>query len=430
MYQNWANAKGIHTSSDPDIWAVDFTAHPLLDPDFPRKRSRLLHLTRLTFRRIMKNDEAYRVELSRLYNPTGSLSHQENTLAMLTTRSAGYLRETDVYLASTIDLLPEKSRSAVRPSIEVMQCNDVRELMRLSFHGGSDIVRFEARRKLCLSQMLLQIEQSRVVQDGPRHLNHFENLLAGGLWCHTQQVHDMTVGYHLDDDGQRINYSARPAPGDQQWNFRSTFLQKKTSSRIISVDVLYYNCRFKRSVIPLGFEVVDGSRRVTERVRWGGMKQQSSGSILSKMIRKGINHPGEIADIIGAMFIVNDNDGMNDLLEMMDAVMGTPFGWRNITDTQKDQISGSSLNTYSSKGFKVFKGDVDILISGQAPGQPPYRFPVEIQIFTIEGYLRTVCGTHEASHRALKLRQFLFGLVPRIFPKDIYGGDWLKLDLS
>ena len=63
------------------------------------------------------------------------------------------------------------------------------------------------------------------------------------------------------------------------------------------------------------------------------------------------------------------------------------------------------------------------------PGRPtPYRFPVEVQVFTLESYLRTVCGSHEASHLALKLRQFLFGLVPKLFPARIYGRDWLKMD--
>jgi hypothetical protein len=53
---------------------------------------------------------------------------------------------------------------------------------------------------------------------------------------------------------------------------------------------------------------------------------------------------------------------------------------------------------------------------------------VEVQIFTLESYLRTVCGTHEASHVALKFRQFLYGLVPKIFPRKIYGSDWLRSD--
>ena len=75
----------------------------------------------------------------------------------------------------------------------------------------------------------------------------------------------------------------------------------------------------------------------------------------------------------------------------------------------------------------MFKGDVDVLTS-EAGGGTPYRFPVEVQIFTLESYLRTVCGAHEASHLALKLRQFLFGLVPKIFPRRIYGADWLRTD--
>ena len=72
MYQSWVDATKIHNDATGDIWAVDFTAHPLLDPDFPRKRSRLLYLTRLTYRRILEDEAAYRDELARLFHPPGS----------------------------------------------------------------------------------------------------------------------------------------------------------------------------------------------------------------------------------------------------------------------------------------------------------------------------------------------------------------------
>ena len=121
----------------------------------------------------------------------------------------------------------------------------------------------------------------------------------------------------------------------------------------------------------------------------------------------------------------------DDLLALLDSCIGAPFGWRNITDTlteHEEAARGVALNTFSSSEFKVFKGDVDLLVqSGQNP-DVPYRFPVEIQIFTLESYLRTVCGAHDASHLALKLRQFLFGLVPRVFPREIYGSGWLELE--
>ena len=69
---------------------------------------------------------------------------------------------------------------------------------------------------------------------------------------------------------------------------------------------------------------------------------------------------------------------------------------------------------------------MDLLFPGRFPGQAPYRFTVEIQVHTLESFLRTVCGSHHANHLALKLRQFLLGLVPVLFPARIYGTEWLQ----
>jgi len=407
--------------------AVDLSAHPLLDPAFPQQSSRLLYLVRMTFRRILKSDQDYSRELSRLFFPTQAEPDQTPNLKALLARTAEYLREADIYLASTIELLPATSLAAVMPLPLITECLDVRDLMGISIHGDSPRLRYEARRKLALSLYLLQIDQSRSVQDGDRHKAHFEDILNEGLWRHTKQIHDVQIGYHIGADGKNINYTTRPERGDRLWDFRSTYIEKQRNGRAVGLDVLYYNCRFKRSVTPISFEVVDGTRRVVENVRWSEMRQETSGSILSKMIRKGVNNPDEIGDIIGAMFIVNDNDALTDLLVLLDSCIGTPFGWRNVTDTLHVNPSGPALNRFSSKDFKVFKGDIDVLCEDEGRGAP-YRFPVEVQIYTLESYLRTVCGAHEASHLALKLRQFLFGLVPKLFPADIYGDEWLDLD--
>jgi hypothetical protein len=427
MYQSWVDATRIHSGADKDIWAVDFTAHPLLDPDFPTKSSRLLYLTRLNFRRIIRDDDDYRNELVRQFYPRSALDEVDDSLAALVERIAEYLREADIYLASTIELLPSESRPHVQPLPLITECNDARDLMGIAIHGDGARLRYEARRKLCLAQMLIQIDQSRSIQDGRWHKSRFDEILDEGLWRHTKQIHDMTVGYRISGNGNTMEYTTRPEPGDMVWDFKSTFIEKDLGRKALGLDVLYYNCRFKRAVTPISFEIVDGSHRVLENIRWGDMRGETSGSVLSKMIRKGINNPDEIGDIIGAMFIVNDNDALTDLLVMLDSCIGTPFGWRNVTDTLNDEPGGSSLNTFSSKAFKVFKGDVDILTEPESGGAS-YRFPVEVQIFTLESYLRTVCGAHEASHLALKLRQFLYGLAPKLFPAKIYGTQWLKLD--
>lgn len=402
---------------------VDHSAHPLLDPGFPQKRSRLLHLTHLSYRRMREDDEAYRLELSRLFHAIGSQA-DDVRLPQLQAKAQDYLKEADVYLDETIGSLPKGSQEHVKPEIEVLNCSDVRDLLQISFDSNNPRRAFEARRKLFLAQTLLHIDQSRLIQDGPRHRSHFEEILNRGLWQYTTQIHDLTVGYRVGPDGDSIQYTSRPMENDMRWDFRSTFVEKKHDGRIIGLDIFYYNCRFKMSVAPLGFEVVDGSHRVSEKQRFDRMRRQSAGSVLSKMIRKGINNPDEIGDLIGAMFIVNDTDDLNELLILLDSCLGNIFGWRNVTDTLADTWRGSPLNTFSSKGFKVFKGDADILFE-EFDGSRPYRFPVEIQIFTLESYLRTVCGDHEASHLALKKRQFMYGVVPRIFPWEIYGDGWL-----
>jgi len=425
MHQQSVDAATISRDPQRDMWAVDYTAHPLLDPEFATRDARLALLTRLTFRRILRSDRAYARELARFFVPSNAFTPQDVDLASLSARAAGYLAEADVYLDATIQLLPSPARDIVRPQALVTGCRDMRDLMGISIHGKSERVRYEARRKLCLAQLLLQIDQARSIQDGPRHKAMLEEILNEGLWRHTRQIHDLTVGYRISDDRTQMEYTSRPEPGDQRWDFRSTFVEKQQDDRTVSLDILYYNCRFKRSVTPVSFEIVDGSHRVLEKVRWGEMRQETSGSILSKMIRKGINNPEEIGDIIGAMFIVHDNDALSDLLLLLDSCLGTPFGWRNITDTLDGRQGGQSLNVYSGRGFRVFKGDLDVLVEDEG-GSAPYRFPVEIQIFTLEGYLRTVCGLHEASHLSLKLRQFLFGLVPRLFPRQIYGTQWLE----
>ena len=79
------------------------------------------------------------------------------------------------------------------------------------------------------------------------------------------------------------------------------------------------------------------------------------------------------------------------------------------------------LNTASASSYEVLKSDVDVIFDPPEVGRKPYIFSVEIQIYTIEGFLRTVHSRHYASHQRLKLRQFLEGLLPVLFPVTVYG---------
>lgn len=410
------------------VWKVDYTSHPYLDPSLWETSSRLRRWTEYTWERIRDDDAAYHRESARLVRPLLDAHDQAPPSAGDVACFADYLREADAYLHSAIQLLPVSARSHLDPTDEVAGCDDLRELLARVLTGGDPRRRFEAQRKLYLANLLLDIDHSRPIQDGPLHLAYFQELLDRAVWRYRQQVHQVDIGYRLGADGESVRYSSRPAPNDQVFTFRSSFLERRHAGRTTTLDVLYSSCRFKQSVLPLSFETVAGRQQVLEPVRWGDMRQHRSGSVLSKMIRRGVNNPSEIADLLGAMFIVYDEDAVDDLLELLDAGLGNPFGWRNVTDSFGTGGGGARLNAHASRGYRVFKGDVDILIPGGVPGRPPYRFTVEFQVHTLESFLRTVCSAHDASHRALKLRQFLLGLVPYLFPAAIYGTDWLRFE--
>ncbi len=423
MNRRWVDAARLGSGESGVNWDVDYTTHPLLDPRITQRPGRVGAFFRRMHERIRDDDTAYRTEIDRMLNPIrlGDVPARDPHELIR------YITEAETYVRDLVALLPGPSREHVMPRPEISACNDLRTLMSFLFTGDDARARFEAQRKLYFAKLLLDIDHSRHVQQGPRHRSYFGELLREGLWEHAQDTNAVEVGFHIADDGETIRYNLNPRPGQERWQFKSIFLEKTVDGRKIPLDVLYYNCRYKRTVTPISYEIVDGSHRVVERQRWDARGDHSSGSILSKMIRKGIQDPDEISDMLGAMFIVHDEDAVNDLLILLDSVFGNPISWQDVTDSLDETTVGRHLNCHSSPGYKVYKGNLGIL-HPSIIGEPlPYRFKVEIQIYAMEGFLRTVHGAHTASHLALKLRQFLFGLAPIVFPREVYGEEWLRL---
>jgi len=423
MYQRWVDASSLETrNASGDPWDVDYSAHPLLDPQFVQRSSRVGRFFQQMYIRIRKDDDAYRAEIERMLNPP----LRDGVGGRGPTDLIRYLTDAETYVRDLVSLLLASSQEHVRPDAKISACNDMRTLMSFLFTPENPRIRYEAQRKLYLAKLLLDIDYSRHVQYGPKHKAYFERLVREGLWEYSLDTNALEVGFHIDEDGESIRYNLNSKPGQERFEFKSIFLEKAVGGRKIALDVLYYNCRFKRTVVPISYEIVDGSHRVIERKRWDATGKSSGGSILSKMIRKGINNPNDIGDILGAMFIVHDDDAIDDLLTLLDSIFGNPISWRDVTDTLDDSRDKRRLDRHSGRGYRVYKGNLGILHPSDLPGGLPYRFHVEVQIYALEGFLRTVHGAHDASHLALKLRQFLHGLAPIVFPRSIYGEDWLR----
>jgi hypothetical protein len=96
-------------------------------------------------------------------------------------------------------------------------------------------------------------------------------------------------------------------------------------------------------------------------------------------------------------------------------------------DTLNRPDDRSKLNPWSGAGYEVFKTEVDLLYNSTKHPMPmPYFYTVELQIYTLESYLRTVHSAHYANHQTFKRREFLQGLCPYLFPAVIYGEEVLQ----
>jgi hypothetical protein len=393
----------------------DYTAHPMLDPAYlERDRTGARAMVR-SYLEMSRGDEEYNQYLNRSLNPVG----RPRSLAENMEAARRYLVDVNAYIHEVLGLLESSVRKPLLMDPEVAARNATLDLFELAFRGDGPRVRFEAQRKLYLAKLLFDIDHDPGVQNGRVHKEYFDNLIDQQVWVNASRVKPVDVFYDISADGMRMTVHTRPTEsGQEKWRFHLMRLRRDGRRPI---HVYHYACRFKREVAPFTYREGETEYEVEERAIWETLHERRSGSILSKMIRKGVVHPRKIQDIIGAMFIVKDIREVNELQDLLFDVFGGPLRWKDQINTISHPGDRARLNAQSGRGYAVLKSDVDVLYDPPKNGRKPYIFSVEVQIYTVDGFLRTVHSGHYASHQQLKLRQFLEGLLPYLFPVRVYG---------
>lgn len=393
----------------------DYSAHPMLDPTFMETDRTTPRALYRNFRRMQEGEEAYNEALNVLLNPLDRPRPLLDNLEAI----RRYLVDVNAYLHEVLALLPAPARKPLAMDAEVATGNDLLGLLEMAFRADTPRLRFEAQRKLYLAKLFFDIDHDPGVQMGPLHRRYFEETLDRKLWSRASRVKPMDFFFEPHPDGLRMKITTRRVHPDQErWTFHLTRVRHPQRRPI---HVYHYACRFKREVAPFREGGGDAARHLTEKRIWDTLHERRSGSILSKMIRKGEVHPRKIQDIIGAMFIVKNEREVEQLQDALFDIFGGPLRWKDRVNTIRHPEERALLNRQSGVGFEVLKSDVDVLYAPPVGDRKPYIFSVEVQIYTVEGFLRTVHSRHYASHYRLKLRQFLEGLVPYLFPAAIYG---------
>jgi hypothetical protein len=213
-------------------------------------------------------------------------------------------------------------------------------------------------------------------------------------------------------------------PVEETWGFRVHRVRREVSGSTSDIEIWHFDTRFKRESAGFDYAPGQGQYRVSERMRYGEMQRGHSASILSKMLRKGINNPNRISDMLGAKFIVDGERDVGRLAHLLHDLLGGIFMFRNQVDLFRRPGDQALMNRFSAPDFRAFKEDVDVLYRpSRTERGRPYLFSVELQILTVESFLQSVHSRAYTSHREYKRRQFLQGVMPLVFPAAIYTPD-------
>ncbi|MBK8233450.1 MAG: hypothetical protein IPK72_23455 [Candidatus Eisenbacteria bacterium] len=407
--------------------AAVLAAHPFLNPRLSEAQPAILRHLYKRYLAMRESSESYNEFLNKILRPVDEQRPLQSNLV-----SAGYyMNEAVHYINELLMMVPPGARPAITPRNEVMRCLDVLELLGMIFGSDDPRVSFEAQRKLYLTKLFFEVDHCLDVQRGNEHREHFERLMRREIFASVPETRRVEVCFAIRPDGQSMEYSlGRTRPGQECWSFDLQEVELTRDGRPTNVHIYYYACRFKREVIPFQYERGADRYELAPTELWPGLTKRRSASIVSKMIRKGETDPKSIKDLIGAMFIVENPAEMETLRDCIYDLLGGIFRVKNVVDTTLRGEDRSLLNPYSGMGYKVYKCEIDVLYNSERnPAPLPYIYGVELQLYTLENYLRTIHSHHYANHQALKRRQFLQGLLPYLFPHEIYGPEAIEAAL-
>lgn len=383
-----------------EVIARAYRAHPFLDPDLRVREHAAARLWVPAYRSLRRAPDGD--SLQRRFSRATLGGDQAPAQSV-----EAYLEDVERYLDDLLGLASEEVSRRLRPLPEIRHLNRLAPLLGVTFTGETPRLRYEARRKLYLTKLLFDIDHTRAVRDGRRHRALVEQHLQEVFWGGGADAQTREVCVELPSRGHQMT----------RWCFAVRHVCPDGAGP--PVEVFEYRTRFKREVDMAVGDAGDGRLTITEAARWPALGRRS-GSILGKMIRRGIGDANAVPDLLGALFVVADRRQAYALERHLVTAIAGPFGGRDRVDALSRNADRSGLNATSAPAFRVLKLMVDVLMADPS-SHAPYQVPVEVQIYPLEAYLDTLSGQGLASHRAYKRRQFLSELLPILFPATIYG---------
>lgn len=179
-------------------------------------------------------------------------------------------------------------------------------------------------------------------------------------------------------------------------------------------------------------------------------------SFIEKMIRKNLEFPSQIHDLIGIRLVTKNQKDIPKIITEIEGFFGGASSRKKEKDTALHKFGKKKLSKYSSKNYFVWKAIYDValpnpiikeledclkkiknpIIQKQIKQkinhflEKPKNAVVEIQIQDLDSYLLSIAKESTTDHSKLKMNQIRSNSFYKLFPSEIYEQELKKLKLN
>jgi hypothetical protein len=328
--------------------------------------------------------------------------------------------------------LPHELVAVLREQQQVQRCGDFYELLRL-YRRADDRTRFEILRKIGLIVLMARINRTVAVKELDSRIHDVQQGLTRGIGY---RVGAKKVFYFWISHENRVQINGDRVKAARMHREDSKLREERM---LPAYPLQSYECH--------PFQTPQGNHLIMLSVR---SKFHNDGmisytSFVEKMIRKNLEYPNQVRDILGVRIIVVTEDEVEKTIRELETFLGGTSTRKQEKDTYH-KFGKRVLNRFSADEYFVWKAIYDLPLPHPSiknvqhmlsiTHEPevgkelqrtlqiylshPRDFVIEVQLQDLKSYLQSIVQGSPTEHALLKKHQVRASSFYKFFPKEIY----------
>jgi len=337
---------------------------------------------------------------------------------------------------------PKEILNVLREKEEVKNCHDFYEMLTFFRNTDSKRLRFEILRKIGLIVLLSRIEKSMNIDEMDYALKNVKKVFFKGLGLKKLKS---SFHYLWIDDNNNVQYSQNKSESFRVYQ-NIVLKRNKAAMEIFPMQIFQHTphkTQFGNQI--LHHEIRNKLKDNSDEISYS--------SFIEKILRKNLQFPNQIHDVIGIKLVVSDEEQIPQLIMDIQTFLGGS-STRKKEKNSLHKFGKRQLSQYSSKEYFVWKAIYDITLPHSSEKRikeilkldiknPEVKkellkrlkyfknklndYVVEVQLQDMRSFLLSIAKGSLTDHSLLKRNQIRGNSFYKVFPQEIYEEELITL---